>query len=165
MANLLKNRKTIFVCIILVLLVFLVYILSIVDTSNTDYSRDEGISYLKNYGVNEYIPVYVEEADVVIKYFNNYKNIMIRDVELAYNLLNKEYREEKYGNLENFKKYVNNLIRVTTYSMEVDVYKTIYSNGNKYFDVYDKDGNHYIFKEKSIMDYEVYLDNYTVEIN
>ena len=37
-------------------------------------------------------------------------------------------------------------------------------NGNKIFDILGTDGNRYIIKELSIMNYEVYLDNYTTTI-
>ena len=37
-------------------------------------------------------------------------------------------------------------------------------NGKKYFDIYASDDNRYIIKENSIMNYEVFLDEYTIEI-
>ena len=165
MDDLLRNKKIVIVCILIVFVGVISYFIINRDT-NTEYiyQDDDRITYLRNYGVNEYIPIYVEESDVVVKYLNDFKNTMISSVEISYNLLNEEYRNKKFGNIEKYREYVNNVLSKSTYSMEVEVYKIIYSNGVKFFDIYDKSGYHYIFKENSIMDYEVYLDNYTIEI-
>ena len=124
----------------------------------------EGFSYLKKYGSNEYVPVYVTEEDMVKKYLNDYKNNILNDIEEAYNSLNKEYREKRFGSLDKYQKYVNNFITMSTYSMEVDKYSVSSMSGDKIFNIYDKSGNQYIIREKSIMNYEVYLDEYTVVI-
>ena len=156
----------IYVLTVLVLIIVLIVYFIKYSEENVEYYYDNSTenSYLRNYGVNEYIPVYVEEADVVIKYLNDFKNAMIADIEYAYSLLNENYRVKRFGNVGEFSNYVNKMLSLSTYTMEVETYKVVNSNGSKFFDVYDMDGNHYIFKEKSIMDYEVYLDNYTVEI-
>ena len=49
--------------------------------------------------------------------------------------------------------------------MEVDKYSVTSINGNKVFNIIDNSGNEYIIKEKSIMNYEVYLDEYAVVID
>lgn len=166
MDDLLKNKKIVIVCLLLVIVGIVLFNL-VSEKKNVDYyyENNDNINYLKNYGVNEYIPIYVEEADMVIKYLNDYKNLLISDVEASYNLLNEEYRNKKFGNLDKYKEYVNVHFNSTSiYTMEVESYKVIYVNGYKYFDIYDNNDNHFIFKEKSIMDYEVYLDNYTIKI-
>ena len=165
MDNLLKNKKIVIICVSLVVVLLVVYLVINKD-KNIEYSydNDESISYLKSYGVNEYIPVYVDESDIVVKYFNEFRNAMISNVDLSYELLNEKYRNAKFGSIDKYKEYLNNIISLSTYSSTVEVYKVIYSDGDKYFDVYDTDGYHYIFKENSIMNYEVYLDNYTIKI-
>lgn len=165
MDNLLKNKKTIMFCVfMLIISVFIYIVVNRDDKVELLYESDNNLTYLKNYKVNEYIPVYIEEADMVIKYLNDFKNSMINNVEYSYNLLNKKYREKRFGSLDNYVKYINNILSTSTFTMEVDVYKVIRDGKYKYFDVYDINGNHYIFKELSIMNYEVFLDNYTVEI-
>lgn len=166
MDNLLRNKKTVIVCLLIIVIGFVCYLVFKRDVQKDyNYNNDESVSYLKNYEVNEYIPIYVEEADIVIKYLNDFKNSMIGDINYSYSLLNKEYREKKFGSVGKYEEYVNKVLSLSTYSLEVDAYKVIYSDGNKYFDVYDKEGYHYIFKENSIMNYEVYLDNYTVKVS
>lgn len=163
MQDLIKNKRVVIICILLLIIFLIIYLFSISD-EKLNVSKTEDYQYLKNYSSNEYVPVYVTEEDMVKKYLNEYKNNMLYDVEEAYNSLNKEYRELKFKNIEGYKKYLNNYISAATYTMEVDKYAVSNIGGSKLFNVYDKSGNQYIFKELSIMNYEIYLDEYTVEI-
>lgn len=163
MENILKNKRIIIVCITLLLVTFIIYLFVINDKDILNETIED-YTYLKNYSSNEYVPVYVTEEDMVKKYLNDYKNNMLSDVEEAYNNLNKEYSEKRFGSLDKYKEYVNNFITISTYSMEVDKYSVSSMSGDKVFNIYDKSGNQYIIREKSIMNYEVYLDEYTVVI-
>ena len=112
MDNLLKNKKTIMFCVfMLIISVFIYIVVNRDDKVELLYESDNNLTYLKNYKVNEYIPVYIEEADMVIKYLNDFKNSMINNVEYSYNLLNKKYREKRFGSLDNYVKYINNILR------------------------------------------------------
>ena len=164
MENLYRNKKIIFVCIGLILVTFIIYLFIINKKDVLNESNTEDYSYLKKYSSNEYVPVYITEEDMAKKYLNDYKNNILTDVEEAYNSLNKEYREKRFGNIEKYKEYINYFISLSTYSMEVDKYSISSMGGDKVFNIYDKSGNQYIIREKSIMNYEVYLDEYTVEI-
>lgn len=164
MDNILKNKKTIIICILLILVVFIIYLfnqknslLGGIDTENYEY--------LKNYKSNEFLPVYVTEEDMVKKYLNDYKNNMLFNVDDAFNSLNKEYREKRFGDLNGYKKYLESILSLSIYSTEVEKYSVTNIGGNKLFNIYDKSGNQYLIKELSIMNYEVYLDEYTVTIN
>ena len=164
MENLLRNKKIILICIVLLLAIFIVYLFKLNSNDILKEGNTEGFSYLKKYGSNEYVPVYVTEEDMVKKYLNDYKNSILNDIEEAYNSLNKEYREKRFGSLDKYQEYINNFITMSTYSMEVDKYSVSSMSGDKIFNIYDKSGNQYIIREKSIMNYEVYLDEYTVVI-
>lgn len=164
MDNILKNKKTIIICILLILFVFIIYLfnqknglLGEIDTENYEY--------LKNYKSNEFLPVYVTEEDMVKKYLNDYKNNMLFNVDDAFNSLNKEYREKRFVDINGYKKYLDSILSLSVYSTEVEKYSVTNIGGNKLFNIYDKSGNQYLIKEISIMDYEVYLDEYTVTIN
>lgn len=164
MENIIKNKKVIFICIGLVLITFILYLFLNKKDEILNESNTESYSYLKNYSSNEYVPVYVTEEDMVKKYLNDYKNNMLTDLNEAYNSLNKEYRDKRFGSLDSYKEYIDNFITLSTYSMEVDKYSVSSIGGDKLFNIYDKSGNQYIIREKSIMNYEVYLDEYTVVI-
>ena len=165
MDDLLRNKKVIIFCIIILLVAGIIFLIGSGEKKvELVYENDNNLSYLKKYGVNEYIPVYVEEADVVIKYLNDFKNSMIYDTEYSYNLLNKQYRDKKFGSVESYQKYIDKILGTSIISLEIEAYKKIVIDGINFYDIYDISGNHYIFKELSIMNYEVFLDNYTVEI-
>lgn len=164
MENIKNNKKVIFICVILIILTMVIYfIISHGDKENIKSNLEDN-SYLKKYNSNEYIPVYITEEDIIKKYLNEFKNNMLYDIEEAYNSLNKEYREKRFSNLEGYKEYLNKVISLSTYSMSIEKYSVDRINGYKVFNVYDDSGYQYIIKEISIMNYEVYLDQYTVEI-
>ena len=86
------------------------------------------------------------------------------NTEEAYNMLNKAYREKRFGDYESYKEYVDNIMSNSMYSMEVEKYSVTVKSGKKIFNIYDKSGYQYIIKENSIMDYEVFLDEFTIVI-
>lgn len=111
----------------------------------------------KKYGVNEYSPTNITDEQMANIYLNDFKHNLYSDINYAYELLNSGYRQLKFGSIENFINYVNGLnysnMIVDRYSVDGDL-----------ITVYTKDDMEYIFKIISVMEYEVYLDDYTVEI-
>ncbi len=94
-------------------------------------------------------------------YFNQYKKRMIGDPEYAYSLLNEEYKNARFGSVDEFKKYVNSN-KEEIEGLEVQQYlKNTYKDYTQYV-CKDQYENIYIFDAKSIMDYEVELDDYTL---
>ena len=127
-------------------------------------TEDNSLGYeefLKNYEVNEYIASYVSDADMAKIYLNDYIHNMFYDVEKAYNLLDEEYKTKKFGSLDNFKSYVDGL-EYSTYVLSRYYKKD--TDGYIIFGVYDKNGNFFAFKTKGVLQYTVFLDDYTVEI-
>lgn len=153
-----NNTRNIIIIIALLALFTGGYLLLNKFTNNNSPDYDE---YLKNYKVNEYIATYVSDEDMAKIYLNEYVHNMYYDVELAYNTLDKEYRKNKFGSLDNYKNYVRSLgysnIKISKYYKEE-------KGGYIIFGIYDTNGNMYIFKTKGVMQYSVYLDDYTVEI-
>lgn len=150
--------KTFIIISVIVLVFFLSY--QLIKKLTTDDSLGYS-EFLKNYEVNEYIATYVSDEDMAKIYLNDYIHNMYYDVETAYNLLDKEYKNKKFGSLDSYKMYVNSL-NFTTYNL-VRYYKTS-DDGYLTFGVYDNNGNFFAFKTNGVMQYKVYLDDYTVEI-
>lgn len=165
MDNLKNNKKTIFYCILILLFVLGIYYFNELSKRNNSEgileNRDKEIV---RYDANQYVPVYMTDEDMVKKYLIDFKNLMLNDVEEAYDTLNSEYRNLKYNSIDEFIQYVNTSKSLSLYTLNVKKYSIKNINGYKYFDIYGTDGNRYIIKEISIMNYEVFLDNYTVEI-
>ena len=48
-----------------------------------------------------------DSQTVAMDYFNNYKNLLSNNAEALYNVLDEEYREKRFGSLEDFQQYLN----------------------------------------------------------
>ena len=163
MNEIIKNKKIILICILLVLLSLGLFFL-INRKNNVNDELDYVEENITHYEANEYTPIYIDDNRIVNIYFNEYISNMIFNVNEAYNSLNKEYREKKFGSLDKYIEYVNKNLSEEVMAASIDKYNISNVNGNKIFDIYGKYENHYIIKEISIMNYEVYLDDYTINI-
>lgn len=158
-----ENKKSYIWLVILVILGLLVfYGIKIYRSKKTLVPTDDYINYTMNpkkYGVNEYNLVNITDRQLAAIYLNDYRNYLKNNIDQAYELLNEEYRSKKFNNIEEFKTYVNT---ININNMPVEKYNI--SDDKKIIDVYISDNDRFIFKIKSILEYEVYLDDTTVEI-
>lgn len=153
-----KYVKYLIVCAIIVILFIVAYlVLDKLLNKEKDYVKE----YLKNYEVNEYIPVYVSDEDMARTYYNDYIKKTYYNIEEAYSLLDEEYREKKFGNIDKFKNYIYSN---TDYSYKMTKYYKEVNGQYIDFGVYDSNDNLYIFRTNGVMQYKVYLDDYTVEL-
>ena len=150
--------KQIILVVIIVLGLSGLYFLLDWLTNKNDVDNGE---YLRDHGVNEYIASYISDEDMARIYLNDYIHTMYYNPEEAYNLLDKEYRNIKFDNFNNYKEYVSKL-NYSTYDM-VRFYKKEIKD-YIIFGVYDQNDNFFAFKTKGVMQYSVYLDEETVEI-
>lgn len=112
---------------------------------------------------NKYMEVDASEAYIMSQYFSEYRMKMINDSQKAYELLDTEYKQEKFGSYENFINYVKNNMKNISYA-SIEKYQI-----NKYSDIkeyicIDQNGKYYIFLEKGVGDYKVVLDTYTIDL-
>ena len=115
----------------------------------------------KNYKINEYIPTFLTDNDMSKIYFNDFISTVISNPEESYLLLDEEYRNLKYPTYSSYyNEYASNV------TIDKRVKKYYKDSVGKYiiFGVYDESDNLYIFKTNGVMQYSVYLDDYTVEI-
>lgn len=95
------------------------------------------------------------------EYFNLFKRIMLSNFEEAYKILDKEYREKRFGDIDSFKNYVqdnkNDILQMTLNQYLVNVY-------DDYSEYICKDtfSNTYVFNVKKPTKYSVKLDTYTI---
>ena len=136
-----------------IIIVACVVILVIYYILSYDPNAGEYNNYLKNYKVNEYIPVYVNDEEMAKKYFSKYRNIINSDASEAFNLVDEEYRKNKFNNnIENFKSYIRSL---NINNVNVDRYYKTTESEYEVFGVYDTNGNLYKFKTKGVMQFVV----------
>ena len=151
-----KNIKSVIIVIVLISLFTIAYLVLSRIKGEEQYE-----SYLKNYKVNEYIPTYISDESMARIYLNDFINTMFSDPEKSYYLLDKDYREKKFGSISNYYSYIDSQ-REKSFTLEKYYKKSLKSY--LLFGVYDNNGNIFIFKTKGVMQYSVYLDDYTVEI-
>ncbi len=158
-----KNSKTGLLILVFVVLMSMYFIREFIasrDIYNESYlNGEEYVMTPKKYGVNEYSVINITDEQMAKIYLNDFENYLYNDINYAYQLLNEQYRNLKFGSIENFTNYINS-IKYT------DITLDRYSVGeeSKTITVYTKDDKKFIFKIISVMEYEVYFDDYTVEI-
>lgn len=95
------------------------------------------------------------------EYFITYKRLALSKPEILYNYMEKEYRNKRWNNLDNFKKYIeenkNNIIKTKLNEYLVNV-----EQDYTQFVCKDQYENYYIFDEKLPMQFNLKLDTYTL---
>ena len=140
---------------------------SIVPIANGEYQdineidvKNSTTSIEKN-SRNTIIESDMSEGQIATKYFQQYKNLLLTNAEEAYEKLDKEYREKRFGNIDEFQKYIES-------NMQEIQLSQIYEYTNESYDDYreyvakDRYENLYIFDEISPNNYTVKLDTYTL---
>lgn len=158
-----ENKKSYIWLVVLVIIGLLVfYGIKIYRSKKTLVPTNNYINYTMNpktYDVNEYNLVNINDRQLAAIYLNDYRNYLKNNIDQAYELLNEEYRSKKFNNIQEFKDYINS---ININNMSVEKYNI--SDDKKIIDVYISDNDRFIFKIKNILEYEVYLDDTTVEI-
>lgn len=106
------------------------------------------------------------DAEIARTYLKKYFDLLQYDKEEAYNKLENDYRKKRFGSKESFYNYLeDNKIAIAL--IELNKYTVINRNGYIYYICIDKYNNSYIFKQEinAIMNYTVFLDNYTIMDN
>lgn len=124
-----------------------------VDNSMTNIEKNIRNSFVKIDKINE--------GQIATKYFQEYKDLLLNNNELAYNKLDINYKEKRYGNINEFIEYINQNKR-NIELMQVYKYETMKENENCIYKVIDRYENVYYFVESYPKEYKVFLDNYTI---
>lgn len=111
---------------------------------------------------NKYTDITIYNEDIVKKYFSEYLKNALYKPEVAYEMLDEEYKNKKFSNIEMFKQYVNNN-KFNLSNSTIVKYAVNQFDGYVQYTLVDNYNNFYIIKEKSVMDFSIMLDNYTIE--
>lgn len=168
-------KKTVKILIIfLTIIAIICLILILINKSNISKNNayvDESIKpeerytqVKQKYECNEFSFVNVNTEDLILIYFNKYKNNMANNIQEAYDSLDEEYRKKRFGNINEYRKYVNDnyskLMLATLSNYKIDTTKSEYTQ----YICTDNLGNYYIFRETAIMQYKLILDTYTLDL-
>ena len=87
-------------------------------------------------------------------YLQMYTELLLSDPETAYGMLEEQYKQERFSSYENFLEYI-------------EENKTYFENAvlSEYSVNYSEDtyNNNYLVRAKSVMDYTIQLDSYTIK--
>lgn len=107
---------------------------------------------------------YISPKDMALKYFEDYKSVILSDTQKAYEMLDDEYKKQKFDSYEKFEKYIKSR-KENIENIEITYLRNSnYNNGTLVYICMDSMSNYYIFKAKATMNYNVILDNYTIDL-
>lgn len=104
----------------------------------------------------------ISDSDWVIKCFNEYKQRITINPEYFYDKLDKEFREKRFGNVENFKNYITDNLSLI-YGTKIDKYKIDKKSDYTEYIYIDQYNNYCIMQETNPLEYIMFLDSYTIE--
>lgn len=111
---------------------------------------------------NQYQFKNIDDIQMVDDLLVKYKNAVLYNRKEGYELLDKDYREKRFGDYNTFSKYVENNIKEIS-SMTFTKYLVNTGDDYKEYVCKDQYENLYIFHEKAVMDCTVKLDTYTLD--
>ena len=113
-----------------------------------------------DYNIVQYITTNTEED--CKRYLDYYKKMALSNPEEAYNRLDEEYRNLRFGSLDAYKQYIEEN-KKDIQSIQISQYMTNTENGVKQNIAKDKYGKIYIFEGVDLFDLSIKLDTYTIE--
>ena len=138
------------------------YMDSIIHTDTGDVVIPDGkITSIDGNDYNKF-EIYngTEATKKAIEHYAKYYYFLEKtDMNSAYELLNKEYKNKRFGNIESYKSS-----KVLWKNIDVEYVKKEFIGSKVQYIGIDKNGGYYIFIENSPMDYEILLDSYTIPL-
>ena len=123
------------------------------NNENVVISKNDYNMYQNQNITNEY---------VTNEYFVLLKRLMLSDSDTAYTLMKEEYKNSRFGNINEFRNYINNNRQEI---LKIDMKQYLVNNYENYIEYVAKDqfGNLYIFDEKDDMSIDIKFDTYTLK--
>ena len=110
---------------------------------------------------NQYKYVNITDEYMAVQYMNSLKNNLLKNQQYTYeNLMEDEYKNIRFGNIQNYIKYINEN-KIELEKIEIQKFTVNYYDDYTEYVCIDQYENYYIFKENAIMDYTFELDTYT----
>lgn len=124
------------------------------------YKNVNTIKEIKEIKINDYNNFINENSSdelVVREYLNKFKMDIQYNPEIIYDMLDEKYKKENFKNKAEFLEKVESLKSKMSQS-ELKDYAVEKNDNQTIYKCVDTEGTYYIFKEKSILDYTIYLD-------
>lgn len=132
------------------------------DGENTDENGEKETDEIEeDKGKVEYSS---NSEEYVTNLINKFSELATNDIDVLYEKLNNEYKENKFSNKAEFYEYANKYLEQWK---NIELMNCEKYNGNEYVDYIciDKNNNYYVFRrEKDNNDYSIMLDIYTLKL-
>ncbi len=154
----------------IIILAFIVGMFAILIVECVNINKNTKISdyeaYLSKYtgAVNQINYVKISDYTMAQKYLANFIFVYQNNNSDAYKLIDEYYKKNVVPNISDFNRKMNIIDSKLFLDAKVEKYTIKYDKKTKYFFVEDAAGNIFVFKEKNIMDYTVYLDATTLDL-
>lgn len=133
------------------------------DLKVGDYMQINVAESIEDNGNNAYDFNVITDETYVQDLFRKYKEEILYNTTLAYEHLDEEYKNKRFGTLESFQAYAKENIRANVIAKISQYQKSVTDEYTQYICI-DQNGNYYIFKESAAMNYGLILDTYTLDL-
>lgn len=153
-----KNFVYIVLALVLIVFVGIIYVLRQSEDQPILQDDDsQNMTFLKNYQINEFVPVYVSEEQMANVYLNDYIQLMLYDREEAYEKLNDSFKKVSFQTFEDYNSYVEDLLRESVdFSLKSSSVQS--TKNGKVYTILDNSGNSYTFEVTGVMVYNVRIN-------
>lgn len=147
---------------------FSIFLSDYIEKNNCDINMDKENINLSSRNINEnnYNKLIIgkkTDEDMAKEYFNIQKNNLLYNLKAEYNQLNNEYRKKRFNNYSDFENYFYS-IKDSLQKSKLDEYSVETINNKEIYTLIDNSGKYYIIqKENGFENYDVFLDEYTVD--
>lgn len=123
-------------------------------STNINFDENKKVNYL------EY-----DTATKIERYYDYYIDLVQYDAREAYELLDENYREKRFGNLENYLNYIKEYKNIIINDKLQKYTVKYFEDEDKYqYACLDINNKYLIINEKKLLDYSILLDEYTIDI-
>lgn len=149
-----KNIIYLILGIVLIIGIGIIYMLKSDQSASIVEEENKNTQFLKNYDVNEFMPVYLSKEQIASIYLNDYIQNMLYHREEAYLSLDAGFKKTYFPTFEDYDSYVEDLLaKSMTFSLKSASEKS--SNSGKVYTVLDTNGYSYTFEVTAVMVYTV----------
>lgn len=112
--------------------------------------------------INDFVVQTITDQYLCQQYFLLQKRLMLSRPEISYSYLDEEYKNKRFGTLENYTKYISeNKVHILKTALKG--YQVERIGDTSQYMCKDQYGNYSLFNVEKVLDYKVFLDIYTIE--
>ena len=129
-----------------------------------EINLETNIQEIQNDGTNAFEAETVTSEQMCRIYLEDFTQLELNNPEEAYNLIDEEYKKERFPTFEDYQKYIEGYKDVIQ-TGALYQYATDYKDDYTEYILVDNYGTSYTVKETSVMNYTIKLDNYTIKVD